>query len=569
ASGNTNSQQSQRIGENGANRESAFTANITTPISAVVSAGDTSAVANQLKGKTVEVKLPNTAANGTSFNATVDSASDVKVTDSDNENVTKLEFGKSYTATATVNLSGFAKNAFYKVGNETIQANDKGVLTLNNVKFSLVATDVNATAAYFVNAETNQQIPNGGLYGNTVKADFTNVDTLLAALKGTAYVIPSPNSEVTTTANDIKNQLTNQGIKVDNSNNYNANGQKYTITLTVKNNKSGNTATVKINFYNEADAYAEFPIIQFRSLGTRDWVNLKQGEKVFNTTNSAAIVLTENKNDLSQFKPTDYFRAIVNSHVNNQYLSNLKVVSNNVDTHTPGVYSVTVEATNNAGKTTSVKVPVYVNGENGVVKVISTKPGYPVNLYKIFDNGNVEDANDQATYYNGEGVLTFDTKTVDGVEYTRVGKADANLWIKSSDLKVIPKELAKTGEVKVMHNSYIYDKNHNRIGTGKIATYSEVSVYGTTTINGKKFYRISATKDQYIDAENVDGVKRPLKHNAYVYATSKKRANKTVMKKGTEVVTYGSAVKFSNGKEYYRIEGCTAAHKMYIKKANF
>ena len=120
-----------------------------------------------------------------------------------------------------------------------------------------------------------------------------------------------------------------------------------------------------------------------------------------------------------------------------------------------------------------------------------------------------------------------------------------------------------------MHNSYIYDKNHHRIGTGKIATYSEISVYGTETINGKKFYRISATKAEYIDAENVDGVKRTLKHNAYVYATSKRRANKTVMKKGTEVVTYGSAVKFSNGKYYYRIQGCTAAHKMYIKKANF
>ncbi len=131
------------------------------------------------------------------------------------------------------------------------------------------------------------------------------------------------------------------------------------------------------------------------------------------------------------------------------------------------------------------------------------------------------------------------------------------------------KPAKKTGEVKVMHNSYIYDKDYKRVGTGKIATYSEISVYGTETINGKKFYRISATKAEYIDAENVDGVKRTLKHNAYVYATSKRRANKTVMKKGTEVVTYGSAVKFSNGKYYYRIQGCTAAHKMYIKKANF
>lgn len=165
------------------------------------------------------------------------------------------------------------------------------------------------------------------------------------------------------------------------------------------------------------------------------------------------------------------------------------------------------------------------------------------------------------SYNNNDGKVVVTATNSDGKTssvYFKVTVGEGNV-----------KPAAKTGEVKVMHNSYIYDKDYKRVGTGKIATYSEVSVYGTATINGKKFYRISSTKDQYIDAENVDGVKRTLKHNAYVYATSKRRANKTVMKKGTEVVTYGSAVKFSNGKYYYRIQGCTAAHKMYIKKANF
>ena len=72
---------------------------------------------------------------------------------------------------------------------------------------------------------------------------------------------------------------------------------------------------------------------------------------------------------------------------------------------------------------------------------------------------------------------------------------------------------------------------------------------------------------KFINAANIDGTKRTLKHNAYVYKSSKKRANKVVLKKGTEVVTYGGAYTFKNGKQYYKIGNNT--DKTYVKVSNF
>ena len=60
---------------------------------------------------------------------------------------------------------------------------------------------------------------------------------------------------------------------------------------------------------------------------------------------------------------------------------------------------------------------------------------------------------------------------------------------------------------------------------------------------------------------------KTIMHNAYVYKTSKKRANKVTLKKGTEVTTYGSAYTFKNGKQYYKIGNDT--EKTYVKVANF
>lgn len=123
----------------------------------------------------------------------------------------------------------------------------------------------------------------------------------------------------------------------------------------------------------------------------------------------------------------------------------------------------------------------------------------------------------------------------------------------------------------IMHNAYYYDKDAKRVGTDKLTRYNSVTVSPkTTTINGKAYYEVienGKATGKYINADNIDGTKRTLKHNAYVYESSKKRANKVVLKKGTEVTTYGNPYTFKNGKKYYKIGADTK--KTYVRVENF
>ncbi|MBP2058938.1 hypothetical protein J2Z60_002129 [Lactobacillus colini] len=126
---------------------------------------------------------------------------------------------------------------------------------------------------------------------------------------------------------------------------------------------------------------------------------------------------------------------------------------------------------------------------------------------------------------------------------------------------------ASTNSVQktVMHNAAIYDKNGKN--TGKVyKSYQNVYVDSDTVkIKGSEYYKVS-NKDQYLKVGNIDGTKRTLTHNAYVYATSTRRANNTVLKKGSSVTTYGGSYKFKNGKRYYRVGG---PKKQYVKVSNF
>ena len=123
----------------------------------------------------------------------------------------------------------------------------------------------------------------------------------------------------------------------------------------------------------------------------------------------------------------------------------------------------------------------------------------------------------------------------------------------------------------IMHNAYFYDKNAKRVGTDKVTRYNSVTVaMSTTKIGDKTYYEVvenGKATGKFINADNIDGTKRTLKHNAYVYKSSKKRANKVVLKKGTEVTTYGGTYTFKNGKQYYKIGNNT--DKTYVKASNF
>ena len=123
----------------------------------------------------------------------------------------------------------------------------------------------------------------------------------------------------------------------------------------------------------------------------------------------------------------------------------------------------------------------------------------------------------------------------------------------------------------IMHNAYFYDKNAKRVGTDKLTRYNSVTVaMSTTKIGDKTYYEVvenGKATGKFINADNIDGTKRTLKHNAYVYKSSKKRANKVVLKKGETVTTYGGTYTFKNGKQYYKIGNNT--DKTYVKASNF
>ena len=119
----------------------------------------------------------------------------------------------------------------------------------------------------------------------------------------------------------------------------------------------------------------------------------------------------------------------------------------------------------------------------------------------------------------------------------------------------------------VMHTALAYDKDGNSTGV-KYNAYQYVTVESKPVkIVGSLYYKVSG-KDQYIKATNIDGVKRKITHNTYIYRTSTGRTsynNRWKLYKGETITTYGGSYKFKNGKHYFRIGG---PNKQYIKSYN-
>ena len=130
----------------------------------------------------------------------------------------------------------------------------------------------------------------------------------------------------------------------------------------------------------------------------------------------------------------------------------------------------------------------------------------------------------------------------------------------------------------LMHTAVIYDKDGNNTGIKyKSSPYTEVVVDPSpVTINGGQYYKVSVQfygkshDNRYIKATNLDGVRRKVTHNTYIYSTSTKRTSyngKWKLYKGATITTYGSSYKFKNGVRYFRV-GEPGLKKQYIKSAN-
>ena len=359
------------------------------------------------------------------------------------------------------------------------------------------------------------------------------------------------------------------------------NGQTYTGNLTTdvnKNTKVYNATTKKEVAVNSADFvagqyYAVIPNVSFNfgpaNANKKVTIALKGGvltpaDKSVKAGESVTITLDQNG------------------------------VANFAEVQTPNFKAVnpfsnaTVAWYNNNAVATSANVTVNA-GSNNLVNVNQIVAA--LNNYKPFelsrgDNGNVtstsltspitaEEVTNQLKKQNipvdGAGYFTAPTSL--SLSFT----ATANNSNASADLPVtvsVPngkKTTVASQEKTIRHNAYYYDKDAKRVGTDKVTRYNKVTVATSTTkIGDKTYYEVienGKATGKYINADNIDGTKRTLKHNAYVYATSKKRANKLVLKKGEEVTTYGGTYTFKNGKQYYKIGNDTK--KTYVKASNF
>ena len=243
--------------------------------------------------------------------------------------------------------------------------------------------------------------------------------------------------------------------------------------------------------------------------------------------------------------------------------SSVSVDLSYIETRIAGTYPVPVTVTNNSNNSsTTVTINVTV-GDSNSVKSIQGDTDSNAGVYRI--NGK-EAEETGITLPVGTPVSTYGTIDVDGTSYTRLNGANSDLAVKTGWFTGAYKgddDATKT-TVFTMHKALMYDKNGNKTGKA-FRQFRNIDVYADkVTIGNTQYYRVYNTL-YYVKAANIDGTKRMLKKNSYIYKTGSKRANKKVLKKGSTVTTYGSSFKFANGKRYYRV----GKGKQYVPVANF
>lgn len=254
------------------------------------------------------------------------------------------------------------------------------------------------------------------------------------------------------------------------------------------------------------------------------------------------------------------------------------VISNNVDTSKAGSsFTVELSGVDKDGKETKVSYQVFVKPEGLFQLNLSGNSDYVKGL------GDTDTFYQGRNYYVGNNVRYERGEFFTGVstvsQVAANGNTNAVLWIQTKYLASSEQSKPDLVQKTIMHTALGYTAAGTKTSE-KFSQYSTVYVKNDPIhIDGGKYYT-SGTFYQiynadgtytnyYVKASNIDGTKRTLTRNAYIYATSTRRSSYTLLKKGTTITTYGGTYKFKNGKRYYRIEGATATNKRYVKAVNF
>ncbi|AIS09084.1 N-acetylmuramidase [Lactobacillus sp. wkB8] len=179
-------------------------------------------------------------------------------------------------------------------------------------------------------------------------------------------------------------------------------------------------------------------------------------------------------------------------------------------------------------------------------------------------------------YKKGQTLNTYgDAVKIRGKRYFTIGK---NRFVKAANVKLITASKSASEEVtptnvntvakpvqtvakSLKHNAYLYNESGRRANKLIFTAGSVVETTGKKSINGQTYYALP--DGLYIASGNIDAKKLKLKHNAYTYNKYGHRVGKTVLKKRKSVKTYGNSVKI-NGKRYF-----ITTKGRFVKKANF
>ena len=476
------------------------------------------------------INIPNLAL--TAGNVVSGSSKILNVVNSAGTPVTSLEAGQTYTIRAVVAVNGLKPGQQYKFTeynngvytDRTVTASADGYV--GGVYVTAKVTAYNSAEVgqpYFTNAANGQVIGNGdyvnaiGAWSNTVAGIKDNAERLVVAryndANGTAHAL-----NVTTTTSEIASQLSNQGVSVNNGV-ISSNATSFYVTLTTVNPVNNKTATVKVQFKKNQNNNA-YPLIQYNYNG--QWNNVQQGSDSLGQV--GGIRLTAGSTAARAFRAGNNFRAFATV-VNSGQLS-LQVVTNTVNPEVPGVYKVTLRATNPNGLSTDFTYNVMIEpaapSENTTATVHFAN-GYSVNLWNVLSNNSVAFTGSHIPA--GSTVTTHETKTVNGVSYTRIttNKFTGNgYWIQTQYLSDAwkdgqssntntstssSKEEAFNGVVVVRYNgkgSVALVDSEGNYGTGNYAKKNMAyKAFAKKTINGKTYYRLGTDK-QWIPAQYVE-----------------------------------------------------------------
>ena len=508
----------------------------------------------------------------------------------DKSNALSVTKGKTYVAVAYVTITGLKAATQYTV-NGTTTAKTMSDKTGTIAEFAVVSEPFTVSNATLAGApyvrETNKGETAPALTSGAVNLTTGDYSVKALAKKITDSYEPAVTTNRTNKIDDpanasakfadveadVRSSLKAAGITTKGSDeSFDKPAAAFVVTLNVvATNGQKTTFPVTVD-PNSTVADATFPVITYYVKGTATpFPNTDKSAASTTIDDVDSLTYSTNATDFINFNyvpvngvvDTASIKKAFSAQVNktNSNVLDVNVDASKVNTKVAGKYPVVVSATNAEKKTTKVTFMLTVGVKGATYKTVQSDGDVPV--YKI--DGNVV-TDSKTTVKNGDTIAVFGEPIKVGEKsYTRINSADSDLYVES---KYVDGSFKPADKVKktVMHNSYIYDKDHKRVGTDMLRAYSTVEVIGAATklADGSLVYQIGDNK--FVMADNIDGTSRTLTHNAYVYKTSKKRADGRVLKAGTKVTTYGSPYTFKNGKAYYRIGG---PKKQYVKVANF